>query len=438
MSVPALPLLGLPDGDKRALVVDDSPTQRLLFTHFLRSWGFQVEQAESGEDALALFATSHFDLILSDWMMPGMTGLDLCREFRTRYPRRYSYFILMTAKNDKSAVAEGLDVGANDFLSKPVAPVELRARIQAGERLLALGRALNARNDDLRATLKELRQVHDALERDLQQARKLQHSLIRDRHRDLGACQISFMLQSSGHVGGDLVGAFTISETRIGVYAIDVSGHGVAAAMLCARVSALFNEGADGQNIAVVRDRQTGEPRAVLPDQVAALMNDLMLRELDSDTYLTLCYADLDLTTGRVSMVQAGHPHPVVQRADGEIEFVGEGGLPIGLIPNAKYASFSVQLQPGDRLLLYSDGVTECLGSDDEEFGSDRLAQLLRKLGHQKGLSFLEAIKWELARWTGRRDFADDVSAVCVEFAEYSARATPKRHAQSGGDIDCV
>ncbi len=288
-------------------------------------------------------------------------------------------------------------------------------RIHAGERLLATERALRARNDELRTTLKELQQVHDALDRDLQQARKLQHSLIRDRQRDLGSCQLSFLLQSSGHVGGDLVGAFQISENRLGIFAIDVAGHGVAAAMLCARIGALFSEGAEGHNIALERDPVTGACCPVPPDQVAMRMNELMLRELDSDTYLTLCYGELDLVTGLGRLVQAGHPHPAIQRRDGSVEFIGEGGLPIGLIPQATYQTADLHLQPGDRLILYSDGITECAGPDGEEFGATRLAEALARHADLRGLQCLESLKWDLALWAGREDFGDDVSALAVE-----------------------
>ncbi|MFN4057048.1 MAG: SpoIIE family protein phosphatase [Roseinatronobacter sp.] len=416
---PTTPDLFLPIGQKNALIVDDSRAQRMVFTRQLQVLGYQTTEAGSGEEALALCERAHFDLILSDWMMPGMSGLDFCRNLRASASKRYSYFILMTSKNDKEAVAEGLDVGADDFLSKPVAALELRARINAGERLLSMERALRARNDDLRETMRELQRVHDALDRDLQQARKLQHSLIRDRHRDLGSCQVSFLLQSSGHVGGDLVGAFQISETRLGVYSIDVSGHGVAAAMLCARVGALFAEGAEGQNIAFNRDSRLGEDLVHSPDQVAMRLNDLLLRELDTDTYLTLCYADVDLSSGHVTLVQAGHPHPLVQRRDGRVDYLGDGGLPVGLVPNASYVSFKTRLEPGDRLLLYSDGITECTNSKEEELGNSGFEAILKALTDVNGPRFLDALKWDLAQWAEREEFDDDVSAVVLEFRDY-------------------
>ncbi|WP_337994658.1 fused response regulator/phosphatase [Roseinatronobacter alkalisoli] len=397
--------------------MDDSRAQRLIFQRHLQGWGYETTEAASGEDALDLCGKTHFDLVLSDWMMPGMNGLQFCQKFRAQKNEFYSYFILLTTKNDKTAVAEGLNVGADDFLTKPVSTMELRARISAGERLLDMER-------EVRKTLQQLQQVHDALERDLQEARKLQHALIRERFREFGRSQLAFLLQSSGHVGGDLVGAFRISDNRIGVYSIDVSGHGVAAAMLSARISALFSEGAQSQNIAFSHDRVSGETTACSPAQVAARMNDLMLAEMETETYLTLAYADLDLVTGRASIVQAGHPHPAVQRKGGNVEFVGMGGLPVGLIPQASYSSFDVILGPGDRLFLYSDGITECQNTLDQEFGQDRLGRMMESLVMSCGLDFLDSLKWQLGKWAGKDEFSDDVSGVIIEFNDYAPSDT--------------
>lgn len=398
---------------KHALIVDDSRAQRKIFAQHLQGWGYETTEAASGVDALALCRGTHFDLVLSDWMMPGMNGLQFCRAFRALRNVKYSYFILLTSKNDKNAVAEGLNVGADDFLSKPVSTMELRARISAGERLLNMER-------EVRKTLQQLQNVHDALERDLQQARKLQHALIRDRFRDYGTSHLSLLLQSSGHVGGDLVGTFRISANRIAVYSIDVSGHGVAAAMLSARISALFAEGAQSQNIALTHDPNNGEVTACAPEHVAARMNELMLSEMETETYLTLAYADLNLATGQATIVQAGHPHPAVQRKCGKVEFVGAGGLPVGLIPQASYSSFDVTLAPGDRLFLYSDGITECSDGNDREFGQDRLGRMMENLADTYGLDFLDSLKWQLGRWSGKDEFSDDVSGAIFEFHDYA------------------
>jgi phosphoserine phosphatase RsbU/P len=411
-------------GYKRALVVDDSAAQRLVLAKNLERWGYEVIQAASGDVALMLCESHQFDLILSDWIMPGLNGLEFCRAFRARDCDAYCYFILLTSKNDKGAVAEGLNVGADDFLSKPVSTPELRARIMAGERLIVMERQVKARNDDLRAALRKLQALYDAVDRDLMEARKLQQSLIRDRFHDFGGSQLSLMLHSSGHVGGDMVGTFPINADRIGIYALDVSGHGVAAALLGARVGGMLG-GAQSQNIAFSRNHMTGQTDAIAPHEVAARMNTLMLQEMETDAYLTIAYADVDLSTGRMVMVQAGHPHPLIQRRDGTVEFLGEGGLPIGLLDGAEYASFEAVLRPGDRLFLYSDGIPECANDAGAEFGELGLRALFERLHTQRGLTFLDRLKWELAAWAGHEDFGDDVSGALLEFSAYKPAKKP-------------
>ena len=419
---------------KRALVVDDSAAQRLVLAKNLERWGYEVAQAASGDAALQLCESIQFDLILSDWMMPGMNGIEFCRAFRAIGRDTYSYFILLTSKNDKDAVAEGLNVGADDFLSKPVSTPELRARIFAGERLLAMERQVNARNGELRTALHKLQALYDAVDRDLMEARKLQQSLIRDRFHDFGGSHLSLMLHSSGHVGGDMVGTFPINANRVGVYSLDVSGHGVAAALLGARIGGLFG-GTQSQNIALSRNHMTGQMEAVAPHEVAAKMNTLMLQEIDTEAYLTVAYGDIDLTTGRVVMVQAGHPHPVIQRSDGRVEFLGNGGLPIGLLEGAEYTSFEAELRPGDRLFLYSDGITECPDDAGAEFGEDGLKRLLGKLANARGLSFLDSLQWELAQWAGSDEFGDDVSGALLEFSAYKPGAPPKHRYYRGQPV---
>ncbi len=539
---------------RTALIVDDSRAQRMVLARHLIDWGFEVSEAGSGAQALRACAGQHFDLILSDWMMPEMNGLEFCRAFRAQPRDHYSYFILLTSKSEKESVAEGLDVGADDFLSKPVSTLELRARIKAGERLLAMerqvktaraqlvaaveglddgfvffdaenrivlansrfrdfyplcasaitqgarfedilrqglsagqykaaigreedwfaermqafrdgtpiqqelidGRVLQVverptedggrvglrvdvtelhrareqarraeakavqQNVKLSAALGELQQLYDALDRDLMEARKLQQSLIQKPQHEFGSARLSLLLQSSGHVGGDMVGMFQIAPTRIGVYSIDVSGHGVAAAMLGARISGLFSGGHHNQNIVLARDPLSGERIACPPHQVAARINDLMIEELETEAYLTIAYADIDLRSGDVRVVQAGHPHPVIQRACGAIEFIGSGGLPIGLIPQAEFVTIEARLSPGDRLFLYSDGITECTDAQETEFGEEGLSAAFERLSGLKGLEFLDALKWELTTWSGSEEFGDDVSGVIFEFDDYA------------------
>jgi sigma-B regulation protein RsbU (phosphoserine phosphatase) len=397
------------------LVVDDSKAQRKILQVQLTRWGYQVTEAASGDEALTLCRAQDFDIVLSDWMMPGMTGLEFCKAFRTLPREGYGYFILLTSKSEKTEIADGLENGADDFLTKPVSADELRARLRAGERILGMQDELVKKNRLIGSTLQELQKLYDSLDRDLIEARKLQQTLVRDRLRDFGAGRAALMLHPSGHVGGDLVGSFAVDAARIVVYSVDVSGHGVASAMMTARLAGLLSGASPDQNIAL-KVEADGRRDAWPPAIVAARLNRMMLEELQVDQYFTLGYAEINLETGLATLVQAGHPHPLLLRAGGEIETLGDGGLPIGLIEGAEYPQTRFALAPGDRLFLVSDGVTECPNPAGEELGNDGLIKMLLHNSRLHSQDLLEALLWDLNTFAGGAVFPDDVSGLIFDY----------------------
>lgn len=400
---------------KRVLIVDDSRLQRRIISALLSKWGYEVFEAESGREALSICADMPFELVLSDWMMPEMDGLEFCTAFRALPRDSYGYFILLTSKSEKGEVARGLDSGADDFLSKPVNAAELRARITAGERILQMERELTEKNRLINATLQELQTVYDSLEKDLIEARKLQQSLVPERYRDFGKAEVSLLLQPSGHVGGDLVGFYPIGKDRIGIYAIDVSGHGVSSALMTARLAGYLSASVPEQNIALkLCEDGTYQPRE--PAKVIEHLNRLVLDEMETEHYFTLLLADANLVTGQVVIAQAGHPHPLIQRANGQISQAGKGGLPVGLIEGADFEQFEITLAPGDRLLLLSDGVVECPNPAEELLGEEGLEQIVRKLASVRSGAFMEALMWELTSFFEDQVFPDDISGVLLEY----------------------
>lgn len=399
---------------RHVLVVDDSRLQRTILSASLLRWGFKVTEAASGEEALEQITALRPDLVLSDWMMPGMSGLELCRRVRADDQAPYCYFILLTSKSEKAEVAHGLDSGADDFLTKPVDNNELRARISAGERLLKLQRNMTLSNRALTETLAELQRLHDHIEKDLQEAKRLQQSLLRERFRQFDTGNLSLMLRSSGHVGGDLVGFFEAGPAHLGLFAIDVSGHGISSALMTARLAGYLSSATPEQNVALERDEKGGfRPRA--PDLVVAEMNNLVLDEMETEHYFTMVLAFVERATGCVRLCQAGHPHPVVQRHDGRIEHFGPGGFPVGLLSGVSFDAFALNLAPGDRMLILSDGVTECPGPDGRLLEEGGLSDLMAHLVDVRGPAFLESLMWKLTEFNGSADFPDDVSAILFE-----------------------
>ncbi|KEP70435.1 chemotaxis protein CheY [Thioclava dalianensis] len=392
---------------RRILVVDDSRMQLRIISAQLARSDFEVITAISAEEALGICAHSPPDIVISDWMMTGMNGPDFCRAFRRMERASYGYFILLTSKSDTMDVSHGLESGADDFLSKPVNGSELRARLIAGQRILAMHEELSAKNALLRSS-------QEAIERDLREARKLQQSLVREDYRSFGTAEVSLLLRPVGHVGGDLVGFFPINARRVGLYGIDVSGHGITSAVMVARLAGYLSGASAEQNLAMV-ESEFGIYEGRPPAELAAMLNELVLEEMQTESYFTLVYADVDLVTGEVVLVQAGHPYPVVQRRSGEVEFIGNGGLPVGLIAGARYDSVQTRLHPGDRLILLSDGMTEAMTPEGKMIDHDGLAAIFQKFAQLRGRAFLEAVSWELDAWAQEAP-ADDVSAVVFSF----------------------
>ncbi|SLN57806.1 Transcriptional regulatory protein AfsQ1 [Roseivivax jejudonensis] len=400
----------------RILVVDDSAGQRMMLSRRLGRWGYRVTEARDASEALAHLAEVPHDIVLSDWMMPGMDGLELCRRLRAMPRRDYSYFILLTSKSDKAEVARGLDAGADDFVSKPVNPAELRARLNAGARILSMQAELQQQTAVISDTLHKLRGAYDAIERDLRQARTIQQALVPRRSLSVGATEVSLLFKPCGHVGGDLVGMFSPGHGRLGVYAIDVSGHGITSAMVTARVAGYLNPDFPEQNLAL--EPRFGRFFALRrPEEVVRQLNARLMSDPGVDEYLTMAYASCDLDGGRIDLVQAGHPSPLLLRADGRAEFVGLGGLPVGLMPEVEPMALSLRLSPGDRLLLYSDGVTEAETRTGGMLGEDGLLQIIRACWASRGTEFLDELFWRLSQAAAPGDgFQDDVSAALLDY----------------------
>lgn len=395
------------------LVVDDSRAHRRLLGRTLERWGYVVLEADGGDAAMEICRGTDIGLIVSDWMMPGMSGVEFCRAYRDMHRDGSGYFILLTAQTDTEALAEGLESGADDFLSKPFGAVELRARLRAGERVLKAQRALAAKNTELSSALKKLSQAYSAIDRDLRAARRFQEALVPDPHVPMETVDVSLMFRPSGHVGGDMVGYFPVREGEMGLYSVDVSGHGVSSALMTARIASYFSGTAPDRNIALAR--KGGDFSMLPPDEVCGRLNRLLRSEGESEHYLTMVLAHLSVATGELNMCVAGHPSPMLLRKGGKPEFLQAYGMPIGLLDEAEFATCRVTLGPEDMLLIYSDGLTECPGSNGGLLDEEGLARIVTELAGKPGPDLLSKTLQSLEAYSGTDTFPDDVSAILVE-----------------------
>lgn len=403
-----------PDDLKSVLLVDDSKSQRITLSALLKKSGYEVQTAADGFEALDLIKDDGPPpFIISDWIMPGMSGPELCREIRKSYPDGNTYLILLTSKSDKADVSTGLHAGADDFLSKPLHREELDARMVAGLRILKLQQSLLARNEQLDRTYKQLTNIHEKLENDLKAAAKLQQVYIPPEYHQFEQWEIATIYKPCTYIGGDLVGYFPISRDEIGIYSIDVAGHGVSAALKTVTLAQSLNPYEKQANLAF-EPMPDGTMRTREPHELMAELNRRHQDDSETDQYFTMVYAIINRADGKVKMCQAGHPNPLVLSSNGDTHFVGDGGAPVGLFSFADYESIEFTLQSNDQLFLFSDGVTECERPDGSLWDEDGLSAMFANQQELNIAQFPRQLIDKLSNVHGASEFTDDVSGVLI------------------------
>lgn len=404
--------------NKTVLIVDDSRLQRRILSVSLARWGYTVKEAENGTQALEICAERMPDFVVSDWVMPEMDGLELCRTFRELQADTYGYFILLTSKSERSEITKGYEAGADDFLTKPIDSGELRSRLNAGERIIEMQRQMARKNSLISETLSELQQAYAVIDQDLIRARNVQQALVPVRSASFGPAEVALLLEPSGHVGGDLVGMFNLRDERLAFYCIDVSGHGVSSALMTTRMGGYLNDKYSDQNI-VIHTGPDGREAFLPPHEVVYSLNCRLSSDDAAQEYLTMAYGDLDLKSGKLLLIQAGHPPPLVLRRRGEFEFIGEGGMPVGLVAGADYEQLETTLYPGDRILFYSDGFTEACAPNGAMLEEEGLINLIKQIpSNLHGPQFVDVLYKKLISYAGSRHaLTDDVSASLVTYS---------------------
>ena len=255
-----------------------------------------------------------------------------------------------------------------------------------------------------------LRRAKEALEADLRLAARVQQALLPPASIDAGGLRISHAFNPCDDLAGDAVGVVPLPDGRMGLYLLDVSGHGVGAALLSFTLSHLLSPAVEG---ALITDRTEAGPTVVPPAVVAGRLN----RQFPMDRtrqYFTLVYGIIDPASGGFRYALAGHPAPVLLPRDGPPSPVSGSGLPIGMIDDAVFEDQSLALEPGDRLFFYTDGAIEALDDREEEFG---VARLMEQFSRWRALPLrdgLDRVAAAVRAWCGGR-LKDDVSLLAVE-----------------------
>jgi sigma-B regulation protein RsbU (phosphoserine phosphatase) len=400
-----------------SLVADDDDISRLLLVNALGKMGHQVLSASNGGEAWAILQEKRVDLLLTDWRMPVMDGLELCRKIRSENLKHYVYVSLMTATNEADAMLEGMAAGADDFITKPVNAAQLEARLKAAERIIRLQKDLEERNRKLRDYNAKLGQAYSVIKRDLKAGAKIQASLMPATPSIICGINFDSIFLPSSFVAGDVFSYFRLDEQYVGFYVIDVAGHGIPAAMLSVTLSKALSP-TNHQECILKQFMPVPDPpfyRIINPALAVRSLNERFRADDDTMQYFTMVYGLIDTRTRQAVFTQAGHPPPVYLPKGGKPKLIGEGGFPVGMLPDADYDENEILFEKGDRLFVYSDGITECTNPDKAQFSVERLMELL-EMGRDLPLGdLMESIKKSLRQWRGHNDFEDDITLLAME-----------------------
>jgi len=356
----------------RILIADDQQDVLDALRLLLKGHGYTIETVNSPADLLAAVGRQEFDILLIDLnyardTTSGREGLDVLN--RIKDMEDPPPVVAMTGWATVGLAVETMQYGVSDFVEKPWTNTRL---LEILSKQISLGRD---RRESRRREAAEARARKEALlhqqeqEREIAEAKAIQEKLLPRDIPQMPGYEIASVWQSARVVGGDYFDILPLDEKTFGLCIADVAGKGMPAALLMSNLQA------------AVRGLATA---SLAPSLLCSRLNSLIYRNTASDRFITFFYAQLEGAARRLDYVNAGHNAPFVVRADGTHERLREGGAVLGVFDGKTYEQGSVQLSAGDRVVLFTDGITEACNAADEEFGEARLLGVLKE---HRGLS---------------------------------------------------
>ncbi len=382
--------------DYKILVVDDEPDlERLVrqrMRRHIRSGRYGFEFAANGIEALAKLAeVGDIDIVLSDINMPKMDGLTLLQQIPEVNSDIRS--VIVSAYGDMENIRTAMNRGAFDFITKPIDFADLQVTIDRTLRHLDEWRAALASRDKL-----------VALQNELDVAKKIQQSILPDKFPHVEGCEVFGCMEAARNVGGDFFDVIRLDKGCIGLAVADVSDKGVPAALFMMSSRTLLKGAAVG----------VGVPGSVLSE-----VNDLLNETNDAAMFVTVFYSVYDPATRVLTFSNGGHNPPLVVHADGSSEELElTGGIALGAVPQFEYEQASVELEPGDTVIFFTDGVTEAINVSDEEFGLEALQALFEDGEIRSAREAAETILQAVRDFAGEAPQFDDLTCMALRVAD--------------------
>ena len=369
---------------RRVLIADDQPDVVAALRLLLRGAGFETDAASSVQEVRDRLSVRDYDLLLMDLnyardTTSGREGLELLTEVHER--DRLLPIIVMTGWGSIETAVEAMRRGARTFVHKPWENASLTETVT---------REL----DEARAR----READAYASRELEHAQRIQRALLPSPLPEIEGCEMAAMWKPAAAFGGDCYDMLRFSNTRLGLSIADVAGKGLPAALLMANLQAS------------VRAFGTEDAR---PETVTRQVNRALCRHTPLDRFVTFFYATIDTAAGTLACSNAGHNPPILVHADGSVSRPATGGMVLGVLENNIYSQAELPLRGGDRLLLFTDGITEAGSHEGREFGDDRLVELVIAHRDLSAPELLEAVFRDVNTFTAGR-FADDATLISI------------------------
>jgi sigma-B regulation protein RsbU (phosphoserine phosphatase) len=410
------------------LIADDDKIARSVLQFQLENWGYTVLTAENGAQAWDLLQRHDCSILITDWCMPEMDGLELLQKLRSSQLAHYVYAILLTSRSERKSLITGLTTGADDFLTKPVDQDELKVRLQPARRISELERRLDTQRQELEVRNAELSEANTRMQQDLLAAAKIQQSFLPTSARSSTDLSFDWHYSPCHELGGDMLNVLDLDDEHLGIYLLDVSGHGVQAALLAVTACRFLSPHRDASSVLWQSRVGSDDYDLRSPAAMLQLLNQRMLGQSLGEQFFTLLYGVLNRNTGEFRYANAGHPSPLWLSARGRATFLPGDGLPIG-IAESEYDEHQLQLGSGDRLLFYSDGIIESMNGDGQTFGQERLLQSVCSSFRQPFESTLPYLLDKLQIWCDKTPHHDDLSLLAMQFSHREERlARLNRH----------
>ncbi|MBK1721821.1 SpoIIE family protein phosphatase [Thiocystis violacea] len=357
-------------GPTRILIIEDDPVVRFNTQSWLEDSGYRVDQADDGATGLAFALENPPDLVLCDLRMPGMDGFGVLRELGAARPELP--IIVVSGTGVLGDAVESLRQGAWDFVVKPIQDMAVLEHAIEGAlekaRLIRQNHAYQSQLEQVNRTLREqLERIHE----DADAGRRIQLQLMPCQEKAFGPYSFSRCLLASTYLSGDFVDYFHIDPRHLGFFIADVSGHGVSSAFVTVLLKSFVQR-------ALERLHQDGDQRVLEPLRMLETLNAHLLEQA-IDKYLTIFYGVIERRTGQIRYANGGHfPSPMLVERD-EARFLAGRAMPIGLFPSPELDAGTLDLAPGNALILCSDGVLETTPGESLDARLRRLIEAVKE-----------------------------------------------------------